>query len=181
MKLTLLLAWYSSSAPGRKCSLRAPYQKSSLSYTASSLREKLTLILKATRTHARNLATFALIYKTSMLLLRHFPRAPASTASKEAPYDTFLAGLIGGYAVFGRGYQSSVNQQIVIYVFARVVLALAKLSVAKGGIVPLKDRQSVTRHAWPVFAACSWGAVMWLFRWHPDTIQPSMRSSMKYM
>ena len=146
-----------------------------------SFREKLRIILKATRTHARNLATFALIYKTCILVLRHSPRQLSADGSKEASYDTFLAGLIGGYAVFGRGYQSSVNQQIVIYVFARVVLALAKLSVVKGGIIPGRDREIVTRYAWPVFAACSWGGVMWLFRWHSDTIQPSMRSSMKYM
>lgn len=42
---------------------------------------------------------------------------------------------MSGYYVFGRGKggQSSVNQQIVIYVFARVVLGLAKLSVQRGG------------------------------------------------
>ena len=149
--------------------------------TLRSFREKLRIILKATRTHARNLATFALIYKTCMLVLRHSPRSFPTGGLNEASYDTFLAGLIGGYAVFGRGYQSSVNQQIVIYVFARVVLALAKLSVVKGGIIPGKDRAIVTKYAWPVFAACSWGGVMWLFRWHSDTIQPSMRSSMRYM
>ena len=73
------------------------------------------------------------------------------------------------------------NQQIVTYIFARVVLALAKLSVAKGGVVPRAVRDKATLNAWPVFAALSWGMVMWLFRWHPDNIQPSMRSSMKYM
>ena len=40
---------------------------------------------------------FALIYKTGMLLLRH-----ASPTGKEQHYDAFLAGLVGGYAVFGR-------------------------------------------------------------------------------
>ena len=118
-----------------------------------------------------------------MLLLRHNPVStlsnPAST--KERSYDAFLAGLIGGYAVFGRGSQSSVNQQIVIYVFARVVLAVAKLSIQNGGIVSRRMKDRLTVNAWPVFAAVSWGMVMWLFRWHPSTIQPSMRSSMNYM
>jgi len=103
------------------------------------------------------------------------------SSGKEAQYDTFLAGLLGGYYVFGRHSHSSVNQQIVIYVFARVVLALAKMSVQQGGPVPGQLREKVTGNAWPVFAALSWGAVMWLFRWHPDVIQPSMRSSMNYM
>ncbi len=115
-----------------------------------------------------------------MLLLRH-----TSPDGKEASPHTFLAGLIGGYAVFGRGIQSSVNQQIVIYVFARVVLAMAKLAVqrkSEGGIgLSPAIKAKVTGNAWPVFAALSWGMVMWVFRWHPDTIQPSMRSSMKYM
>ena len=141
-----------------------------------SLQEKLKIIFKATFQHARNLATFATIYKTVLLLLRN-----TSPEGKESSPHTFLAGLIGGYMVFGRGIQSSVNQQIVIYVFARVVLALARLSVQRGGTIPREFRERVTNNAWPVFAAVSWAGVMWLYRWHPETIQPSLKSSMKYM
>ena len=115
-----------------------------------------------------------------MVFLRH-----ASTNSKEHSSHSFLAGLTGGYLVFGRGIQSSVNQQIVIYVFARVMLALAKLSVqrrSEGGMGMGRDlREKVQRNAWPVFASLSWAMVMWIFRWYPDTIQPSLKSSMKYM
>lgn len=117
-----------------------------------------------------------------MLLLRRL-----SPAQKEEAPHTFLAGLLGGYFVFGRGKsgQSSVNQQIVIYVFARVVLGLAKLSVQRKragglGLSPdVKDR--LNGNAWPLFAALSWGMVMWLFRWYPEVLQPSLKSSMKYM
>lgn len=108
-----------------------------------------------------------------------------SPTGKERSFDTFLAGLIGGYTVFGRGIQSSVNQQIVIYVFARVMLALAKLTVqrrSEGGVgMGRKLREKVEGNAWPVFASLSWAAVMWIFRWYPATIQPSLRSSMQYM
>lgn len=83
--------------------------------------------------------------------------------------------------MFGRGSQSSVNQQIVIYVFARAMLALAKMSVQEVGGMSEVVRAKVTRNAWPVFASLSWGIIMWTYRWHPDTIQPSLRSSMKYM
>lgn len=87
--------------------------------------------------------------------------------------------------MFGRGIQSSVNQQIVIYVFARVVLAMAQLSIQKrseGGVGMGRElRERVRGNAWPVFASLSWAMVMWLFRWYPETIQPSLRSSMKYM
>ncbi|MCJ1363463.1 hypothetical protein MMC16_002570 [Acarospora aff. strigata] len=173
-----------------------------------SLREKLHLIIKATRQHARNLATFAVLYKTTLFALRHLPSlslSPSATSStsnppnKEGRYDTFLAGLLGGYAVFGRGRgaQSSVNQQIVIYVFARVVLALAKMSVQPGGVLgqtlalssttdsgdgTVKARRgTVERNAWPVFASLSWAFVMFIFRWYPEMLQPSLRSSMKYI
>ncbi|KAL8872370.1 MAG: hypothetical protein Q9174_001986 [Haloplaca sp. 1 TL-2023] len=145
-------------------------------FRSGTLREKLQIVFKATFQHARNLATFATVYKTVMLLLRSI-----SEEQKESSPHTFLAGLLGGYVVFGRGIQSSVNQQIVIYVFARVVLALARLSVQKGGAIPLEVRDQVTNNAWPVFAALSWAGVMWLYRWHPETIQPSLKSSMKYM
>ena len=98
-----------------------------------------------------------------------------------------MAGLLGAYVVFGRGAQSSVNQQISIYVFARVALALAKLAVQPAAsanavaTVSPAVRDNLTRAAWPVFASVSWAFVMYLFRWHPDMLQPSLRSSMKYM
>ncbi len=55
----------------------------------NSLREKLLLIFKATRQHARNLATFATIYKTSLLCLRHltpFLLPPSSTTPVRRPH-----------------------------------------------------------------------------------------------
>lgn len=72
------------------------------------IQEKVKLVLKATRQHARNLATFAVIYKTSMVVLRNInPSGPG----KEGRYDSFFAGLLGGYAVFGR-QSGSVSKQV---------------------------------------------------------------------
>lgn len=72
-------------------------------FRSGSIREKIRLVLKATRQHARNLAFFAIVYKSSMLILRLLnPVSPG----KEGPYDTFVAGLLGGYTVFGRAKQS---------------------------------------------------------------------------
>ena len=156
-------------------------------HPSRSLREKLRLIFRATRTHARNLAKFATIYKLTCLLLKNYGPDPG----KEGPYDSLVAGILGGYFVFGRrspsGKISSVSQQIVIYVFARVVLALARLSVRQGNpfalpVVSAEPTSSkVSYYAWPVFASVSWGMVMWLFRWHPEDLQPSLRSSMNYI
>jgi peroxisomal membrane protein 4 len=143
-------------------------------FRSGTFREKLSQTFLATKTHAKNLATFVTIYKTVMLLLRRL-----SSAGKERSSDSFFAGLLGGYLVFGRGDQGTVNQQIVIYVFARVALALAKLSVEKGVI---KDPQGKVRgNSWGVFAAVSWGLVMWLFRWEEGSLQGSLRSSMEYL
>jgi peroxisomal membrane protein 4 len=72
-------------------------------------KEKVKLVLKATRQHARNLARFAAIYKTSMLGLRYLN---PTQSGKEGRYDTFFSGLLGGYVVFGSGRQGSVNQQV---------------------------------------------------------------------
>ena len=164
-------------------------------FRSGTVREKLWLIYKATRQHATNLAKFALLYKSGCLLLKNV------NGGKEESFHTFLAGLNGGYWVFGhgKGASSSVNQQIVIYVFARVVLALAKLAVqppgdnslvggAYGGhggkgFLHLTDEQlQLARdYSWPAFASLSWAGVMWLFRWYPETLQPSLRSSMTYM
>jgi peroxisomal membrane protein 4 len=74
----------------------------------------------------------------------------------------------------------------VIYIFARVVLGFAKLSVQPGAH-PLSDligpegRKHIENNAWAVFASVSWALVMYLFRWHPETLMSSLRSSMVYM
>ncbi|GKZ50230.1 hypothetical protein AbraIFM66951_003225 [Aspergillus brasiliensis] len=146
------------------------------------IREKVKLVLKATRQHARNLATFALIWKGVMLALRNIN---PTTGGKEGRYDSFVAGLVGGYVVFGR-HKTSITQQIVIYVFARVMLAMAKLAVRpnmhllSSSITP-DARSKMESNAWPVFASLTWAFVMYIFRWHPDTLMSSLRSSMVYI
>lgn len=166
-------------------------------FRSGTIREKITLVLKATRQHARNLGTFALIYKSTMLALKNLPTgtpygdlALQKAGAQEGPFDSFVAGMLGGYVVFGRR-NNSVNQQIVIYVFARVCLALAKLLIkpagtgkGAGGFGFANDpvlNEKVRKNAWPVFASLSWAGVMYLWRWHPDIVQGSLRSSMDYM
>ena len=41
--------------------------------------------------------------------------------------------------------------------------------------------KNVTGYDLPKLAAGSWGLVMWLFRYHADELQPSLRSSMSYI
>ena len=115
---------------------------------------------------------------------------------KEGPYDTLFAGATGGYLVFGRGKASerAVSQQIVIYVFARVMLAMAALAFESTDMTATTPtptfwtqrldegtKRRVRESAWPVFASISWALVMYVFRWQPESIQASLKSSMKYM
>ena len=69
--------------------------------------------------------------------------------------------------------------------FARVVLALARLAVKPGyGLAAVSEpgrSAKISHYAWPVFASVSWAAVMHLFHWHPAELQPSLRSSMTYI
>nr|KAJ3405046.1 Peroxisomal membrane protein 4 [Polyrhizophydium stewartii] len=122
-------------------------------------------ILTLTYQHSRNLAFFVTIYKTLLLVQRKIK-------GFEHNADSFIAGIIGGYIVFGKN--TAVNNQIVLYLFSRISVGLAKLAVKRKII-------SKPQHSFPVFAALTWGIVMWLFRHDRDTLQPSLQSSMQYL
>jgi peroxisomal membrane protein 4 len=103
---------------------------------------------------------------------------------KERSADTFVAGLLGGYVVFGD--RTAVNEQIVLYVVSRVLASFlpraaspysSAPSAVSGTVKPLPpDSKYFT-----AFAALSWGAVMWLFQHRGETIQPGMFNSMTYL
>jgi len=134
-------------------------------------------VFKATKTHALNLGKFVTIYKTLLLLQKR------ANGGKERSADTFLAGLIGGYIVFGE--RTAINEQIVLYVVSRVVASFLPRSTP---LDPSKKGPNGTNRPIPpsaplftAFAALSWGTVMWLFRHKEETLQPGMWSSMKYL
>lgn len=66
------------------------------------------------------------------------------------------------------------------------MLALGRLSIAPNQhplsfLITPKARENISEAAWPCFASLSWAMVMYIFRWHPESIQNSLRSSMTYM
>ena len=65
---------------------------------------RLKTIYRATRQHALNLAKFVSLYKTLLLVQKKI------NGGKERSMDTFIAGLIGGYVVFGE--RNAVNEQV---------------------------------------------------------------------
>ncbi|OZJ06925.1 hypothetical protein BZG36_00157 [Bifiguratus adelaidae] len=135
-------------------------------FKSGPLSEKIAFIFRATKQHATNLGKFVFIYKSITLLLKKIRQG------KEGSIDAFLAGLIGGYYVFRNN--NNVNNQIVLYLFSRILIGLAKHPVREGLI-------KASPHTFSVFAAVVWGIVMWQFRWEDDVLQPSLRSSMTYL
>lgn len=69
------------------------------------LKDRARFIYKATKQHGLNLAKFVTIYKTVLLLQRK-----GANGGKERSWDTFVAGLVGGWFVFGN--RNAVNEQV---------------------------------------------------------------------
>eukprot|EP01116_Phalansterium_solitarium_P002713 TRINITY_DN12900_c0_g1_i1.p1 TRINITY_DN12900_c0_g1~~TRINITY_DN12900_c0_g1_i1.p1 ORF type:complete len:208 (-),score=55.04 TRINITY_DN12900_c0_g1_i1:326-949(-) len=134
-------------------------------FRSGTLKQKFRWIFEATKAHATNLAKFVFIYKTLMLIFKRF------SGKLEKPHP-FIAGIIGGYYVFGEN--NNINNQIVLYLFSRILVGLAKLGV-KRGVLPAPD------NTFAVFASLVWGVVMWLFVFETDTLQASLAASMQYL
>ncbi|KAK7154758.1 hypothetical protein R3I93_009648 [Phoxinus phoxinus] len=135
-------------------------------FRSGSLREKLWAIAQATFTHSRNLACFVFTYKGLQAVQQHFQ-------GKRLQSHSFLAACLGGWLVFGEN--NNINSQINMYLLSRILFALSRLAVEKGFIpAPKTD-------PFPLFATLVWGVVLWLFEYHPHTLQPSLQSSMNYL
>ncbi|XP_050969428.1 peroxisomal membrane protein 4 isoform X1 [Labeo rohita] len=135
-------------------------------FRSGSLREKFRAIAQATYTHSRNLACFVFTYKGLQALQQRLQ-------GKTLQSHSFLAACVGGWLVFGEN--NNINSQINMYLLSRILFALSRLGVEKGFIPqPKKD-------PFPLFATLVWGIVLWLFEYHPHTLQPSLQSSMNYL
>ncbi|KAF8343802.1 Tim17/Tim22/Tim23/Pmp24 family-domain-containing protein [Cantharellus anzutake] len=148
----------------------------SVLFGRGDVQSRIKQIFKATRTHALNLAKFVTIYKTLLLLQRKL------NDDKERSADTFIAGLIGGYIVFGE--RTAINEQIVLYVASRVLASFIPRSFPSKnppGINGTNKPIPPNAKLFTVFASLTWALVMWLFRHREETINPGMWSSMKYL
>lgn len=67
--------------------------------------QKLQYVFKATRQHSLNLTKFVGLYKLLTILMRN-----SNSAKKELPHESFLAGCVAGYIVFGD--RNPVNEQV---------------------------------------------------------------------
>ncbi|BGP39667.1 hypothetical protein JCM10450v2_003637 [Rhodotorula kratochvilovae] len=172
--------------------VRAPHALvMTLIFHSGSLKQRLLYVYRATKQHSLNLARFVAIYKTALLVQKTL------AGGKERSMDTFWAGLIGGWAVFGE--RNAVNEQIVLYVVSRVVTSLLPRATpsipvtpappgaraADGFPLPPGAPYPKSRAPHPkvfeLYAAVAWGAVMWLFRERRDRLHGGMVSSMQYL
>jgi len=157
-----------------------------LLFQSGSWQKRGMTVYRATRQHSFNLAKFCAIYKSVMILQRRLNKG------KERLADTFFAGLIGGWIVFGD--RNPVNEQIVLYVISRAVTSFlpraSPTSTSKPPERPFDPTTPPPRYPKPipphsrvftVYAAVAWGAVMWLFRNKRQTLQSGMVSSMQYL
>lgn len=135
-------------------------------FRSGSLKDKLRAIVKATYQHSRNLAYFVFTYKGLQALQERIH-------GKSLQSQSFFAACLGGWLVFGEN--NNINSQINMYLLSRILFALSRLAVEKG-IVPQPKRDP-----FPLFATLVWGIVLWLFEYHPHTLQPSLQSSMNYL
>lgn len=76
----------------------------SLLFGRGTLQDKLKFVIKATRQHSFNLFKFASLYKAVTIFLRR------TNGGKPRSADSFIAGLIGGWTVFGE--RNAVNEQV---------------------------------------------------------------------
>jgi len=139
-------------------------------------------IFQATKTHAVNLMKYVALYKTMLLVQRR------ANGGKERNFDTFFAGLIGGYLVFGD--RNPINEQVVLYICSRVIASFIPRATPKQQQQQQQHSTTVAAAVKPVppdsryfsiFAAVVWGCVMWLFEHKGETIQPGMFNSMTYL
>lgn len=139
-------------------------------FRSGSIKSRWAGIVKATRQHATALGTFVFIYKSVLYLIKlaragalggrgggragggHYKMTTAKHDIQTHAHgaDAFVAGLVAGYIVFGRASPSaglnSINQQMVLYVFSRVVLALCKMALDQilSATVPLSSLPGAT-------------------------------------
>ncbi|KAE9410773.1 peroxisomal membrane protein 4 [Gymnopus androsaceus JB14] len=142
----------------------------SILFGRGDVTSRLKVIYRATKQHALNLAKFV---------------SKKANGGKERSADSFIAGVIGGFLVFGE--RTAVNEQIVLYVVSRVIASFIPRAGSYSASPQSPRAMSTVKPIPPnpryfaLFAAISWGAVMWLFKERGETIQPGMFNSMTYL
>jgi peroxisomal membrane protein 4 len=128
------------------------------------LKDKIKSIISLTWEHAFNLGMFVFIYKTIVCILRRVFRTKNKIIN-------FIAGVVGSYFMWTK--KTAVNQQIMLYLLSRNLLAFANLFAEK--YCPKFN------YGFPIASMLVWGVVMFLFEYKPKSLQSSLYSSMDFI
>jgi len=135
--------------------------------------DKIKFVLRQLFIHGKNLGLFVAFYKSICCLFRNF--------GVSGGIESWIAGLIGGYWAFGdsKGVSGQVNNQIVLYLFARGIQGII-ITGAKNGIVPQALDVSTPR-GFRFLAAFSLALILYLTEYHPNSLNKSFVSTMDYL
>ena len=133
-------------------------------FRKGTLKEKLTNIIELSFEHGKTLGLFAFFFKTMMCILKRIKSIPNNLR-------IIISGGTFGFLVFGN--KTSVNYQIILYIFSRVIVGTAE-HLAENKILP-------NWNAYPLLAAVCWSIVMFLFEDDPSILQNSLASSMQFL
>ena len=136
----------------------------SILFKKGTYKEIVTNICELTFEHAKNLGLFVFLYKSMVCVLN-------TLRGKGSKYHSLIAGSSVGYVIFRK--KTSVNNQIILYLLARVLVGAGE-KLTKQEIIPKMK-------FYPILVALVWGLVMYLFEDDKKNLQPSLAQSMTFI
>lgn len=171
-----------------------------LLYRSGPMGPRLKQVLKATKEHSLVLASFAIIYKTVVNLLKQDRMLGTNKGLTK-----LVAGAVAGWVVYSQHFgqfNPGITHQITLYCFSRVLIASGKIALdmylqcrqpsiqLHGGRVKFNDlntaqanrlKSKIYDKTWKYFAVATWALVMFIYDYQPQYLQSSLRHSMAYI
>ncbi|KAF2078297.1 hypothetical protein CYY_000389 [Polysphondylium violaceum] len=154
--------------------IRIPYIFQAVIYAAifrdPKLLNRVKVVIKQMFFHGKNLGLFVGIYKSICCLFRHF--------GIKGGVESLIAGFVGGYIAFGesKSTSGSVNNQIVLYLFARALIGFIQ-GFVKRKIIP-ENLSTTHPQGFKIFAGVTLAMILYLTEYEPETLNPAFMSTM---
>ncbi|KAL6073263.1 Transmembrane protein [Balamuthia mandrillaris] len=161
--------------------IRLPYVFQAVIYAIifqqGGFRQKISFVVKQMIQHGKNLGMFVGIYKAICYVLR---RPPFNITGG---LESWIAGFIGGFTAFGssQGISGSVNNQIVLYLFARGLHGLMVSAAAKNEHLVPSALDVRTPLGFRVLAGFSLALILYLTEYQPNSLRSSFMSTMNFL
>lgn len=123
--------------------------------------------------HGRNLGLFVFVYKSICFILRHY--------GIRGGIECWIAGFVGGYWAFGesKGISGAVNNQIVLYLFARGLEGMSRSFVQRGYLPQTLDVKSPT--GFRIFAGFSLALILYMTDYEANLLRPAFVDTMNFL